>query len=143
MRFVLGCIAKSPDRLSPAQVLTLSLKRFQYDQHTGRRSKIHKRCSFPMELDLGAFSQQSEPARYRYSHRAASVADRYGASCAAVVIHRGEAQSGHYHAFIKDTSDQGSWYQPTQAPGGLSIECAVAHHLNALGRAGRGLCITG
>jgi len=88
------------------QVLTLSLKRFQYDQHTGRRSKIHKRCSFPMELDLGAFSQQSEPARY---------------SCAAVVIHRGEAQSGHYHAFIKDSSGQGSWYQPTHAPGGVSV----------------------
>ena len=93
-----GCLAALNHRcghLCGIQVLTLSLKRFDYNVESGERTKIEDPCSFPLEHDFGAHTEDGKRAMYELR---------------AVVIHRGAAHSGHYHAYIKDCASQGRWY---------------------------------
>ena len=70
-------------------VLVLQLKRFS---HYG---KLSKHVAFQEKLELGSAMSQKSPALYNLY---------------AVLVHSGSSMnSGHYYAFVKDTS--GSWYE--------------------------------
>lgn len=73
-------------------ILTLSLKRFEYDTKTWERVKLTKNYEYPLELDLSEFVH--EEAKYELF---------------AVIIHAGTAHSGHYHAYIRDLLKSGKW----------------------------------
>jgi len=67
-------------------VLTLSLMRFDFNYQTFERVKINDFYKFDLRLDLS-----------RYTGRADEVYD-----LVAVIVHRGDAYAGHYHAIIRD-----------------------------------------
>jgi ubiquitin C-terminal hydrolase len=68
------------------EVLTLSLMRFDINYSTYERIKINDYYAFDLRLDMA-----------KYSGKADDVYDLY-----AVMVHRGDAYSGHYHVIIRD-----------------------------------------
>eukprot|EP00742_Colponemidia_sp_Colp-10_P008382 GILJ01009078.1.p1 GENE.GILJ01009078.1~~GILJ01009078.1.p1 ORF type:complete len:1079 (-),score=209.65 GILJ01009078.1:147-3383(-) len=92
-------------------ILTFCLNRFDYDWSTDERKKITSRFAYPLELDMSPFLVDNVHAIYELS---------------AVIIHRGTAYSGHYHAYIRDMMVEGTWIEPTTEPAsqldnGLSV----------------------
>jgi ubiquitin carboxyl-terminal hydrolase 7 len=83
-------------------VLTLQLKRFDFDPYKLDMVKINDRYEIPLHLDLDRFVDPEAPR---------SVPNHY--TLYAVLVHSGEGQSGHYYAFIKpDLSREASqWYK--------------------------------
>ena len=67
-------------------VLTLSLMRFDFNYQTFERVKINDHYKFDLRLDMS-----------KYTGRPDEVYD-----LVAVIIHRGDAYAGHYHAIIRD-----------------------------------------
>eukprot|EP00826_Nyctotherus_ovalis_P048897 TRINITY_DN581_c0_g1_i1.p1 TRINITY_DN581_c0_g1~~TRINITY_DN581_c0_g1_i1.p1 ORF type:complete len:525 (-),score=189.01 TRINITY_DN581_c0_g1_i1:1265-2839(-) len=78
-------------------VLTLGLNRFEMDWNTMDRKKLNDRLEFPLELSITGFKEFPEDAGE----------DEY--ELKAVVIHRGGAYGGHYHAYIRDELKEGNW----------------------------------
>ena len=78
-------------------ILTLSLNRFEMDWVTMDRKKVNDCFSFPLELDVTSFKELP------YS----SPDNLYYLKC--VIIHRGGAYGGHYHAYIRDELCEGEW----------------------------------
>eukprot|EP00743_Colponemidia_sp_Colp-15_P009663 GILK01010573.1.p1 GENE.GILK01010573.1~~GILK01010573.1.p1 ORF type:complete len:1080 (+),score=254.90 GILK01010573.1:173-3412(+) len=92
-------------------ILTFCLNRFDYDWSTDERKKITSRFAYPLEMDMSPFLIDNTNAIYELS---------------AVIIHRGTAYSGHYHAYIRDMMREGTWIEPTTEPAkeldeGLSV----------------------
>lgn len=78
-------------------MLTVHLKRFAFDLHTGNMRKISKHIDFSEKLDLAPYmSKDQSKKNTRYSLYAVLV--HYGYGCS----------SGHYYAFVKNTN--GQWY---------------------------------
>ncbi|XP_003746614.1 ubiquitin carboxyl-terminal hydrolase 47 [Galendromus occidentalis] len=75
------------------KILTLQLKRFDFDYLTMRRIKLNDRVEFPEVLDLNGFIE-SKPPKTEY------VYDLF-----AVLIHSGSANGGHYYAYIRNKTD--------------------------------------
>ncbi|OQR79821.1 ubiquitin carboxyl-terminal hydrolase 64E-like [Tropilaelaps mercedesae] len=75
------------------KILTLQLKRFDFDYLTMRRIKLNDRVVFPEELDLNGFIE-SKPPKSEY------VYDLF-----AVLVHSGSANGGHYYAYIRHSGD--------------------------------------
>mgnify|MGYP002142120631 CR=1 FL=1 len=77
------------------EILTIQLKRFHVNPFTGQPGKIGRPVSFPATLDFGpVMSAGRERPQY---------------SLYAVIVHEGgSCNSGHYHAFVKNSS--GIWY---------------------------------
>lgn len=75
------------------KILTLQLKRFDFDYLTMRRIKLNDRVEFPEELDLNAFIE-SKPPKSEYVY-----------NLFAVLVHSGSANGGHYYAYIRHKSD--------------------------------------
>ena len=109
-------------------VLTLSLARFDFDLATLRREKVTEKFAFPVTLDMSPFAEAQRSAaddpaaaRARCSWlgdppRGAAgdaAGDPYDLS--AVIVHRGTAHSGHYHAFVRDVLGEGRWAAPALA----------------------------
>lgn len=83
-------------------LLTFSLNRFEYDMKTYERLKINQNFEFGLELNMEKYVEN------------AGVYELF-----AVIIHFGNAHSGHYHAYIRDILGQGNWVpvlMPTSAP---------------------------
>ncbi|XP_054627080.1 ubiquitin carboxyl-terminal hydrolase 47 isoform X2 [Dunckerocampus dactyliophorus] len=77
-------------------LLTLQLKRFDFDYTTMHRIKLNDRMTFPEELDMSPFidvEDESLPTFELFS----------------VMVHSGSAAGGHYYACIKSFTD-GQWY---------------------------------
>jgi ubiquitin C-terminal hydrolase len=69
------------------------------DYNTWTRKKINDKFEFPMELDVGAYVDQTvkvDPEDSIYELKA-------------IVIHRGGPYGGHYYAYMKDDLAQGNW----------------------------------
>ncbi|XP_077385618.1 ubiquitin carboxyl-terminal hydrolase 48 isoform X2 [Festucalex cinctus] len=78
--------------------LNLQLMRFVFDRQTGHKKKLNTYISFPDQLDMAPFFEDTKDQKCVYE-------------LSAVLIHRGiSAYSGHYIAHVKDahTSD---WYK--------------------------------
>ncbi|KAG2388438.1 hypothetical protein C9374_000602 [Naegleria lovaniensis] len=76
-------------------ILTLHLKRFDYDLQTWTRIKLGNMVTFPYELDM---------KKYVTNQSGSHIYDLF-----AVLIHSGSALGGHYYAYIKSLSN-GKWY---------------------------------
>ncbi|XP_069759702.1 ubiquitin carboxyl-terminal hydrolase 47 isoform X4 [Narcine bancroftii] len=77
-------------------LLTLQLKRFDFDYTTMHRIKLNDRMTFPAELDMSPFIDLEEEGGWIYE-------------LFSVMVHSGSAAGGHYYACIKSFSD-GQWY---------------------------------
>jgi len=78
-------------------ILTLGLNRFEIDWTTKDRKKINDNLEFPLELTITGFKEFPEEEEK----------DLY--ELKAVIIHRGGAYGGHYHAYIRDELKEGNW----------------------------------
>eukprot|EP01022_Parablepharisma_sp_SALTPOND_P028325 TRINITY_DN70798_c3_g1_i1.p3 TRINITY_DN70798_c3_g1~~TRINITY_DN70798_c3_g1_i1.p3 ORF type:complete len:603 (+),score=84.46 TRINITY_DN70798_c3_g1_i1:404-2212(+) len=78
-------------------ILTLGLNRFEIDWSIGDRKKVNDNFAFPLELDVMPFKESpDESSDNLYELKA-------------VIIHRGGAYGGHYHAYIRDELEEGAW----------------------------------
>ncbi|KAK7478950.1 hypothetical protein BaRGS_00029817 [Batillaria attramentaria] len=85
------------------QILTVSLLRFSFDFVKMTRYKESGKFTFPTDLDMSPYTEKpmkKEDTQYElYS----------------VVVHRGSAYGGHYHAYIRDVDNLGTWNNPESA----------------------------
>ncbi|EGR30963.1 ubiquitin carboxyl-terminal hydrolase family protein, putative [Ichthyophthirius multifiliis] len=72
-------------------ILTISLMRFEFDMVKQQRNKLNDRFSFGLELDASLFCDQFNPNDENH------IYELY-----AVLIHKGGAYGGHYHAYVRD-----------------------------------------
>ncbi|XP_041056714.1 ubiquitin carboxyl-terminal hydrolase 40 [Carcharodon carcharias] len=79
--------------------LTISLLRFNFDFAKCERYKETGRYSFPVRLNLRPFCEQDELPDSEYEYELFSV-----------IIHKGGCYGGHYHAYIKDIDQLGTWF---------------------------------
>ncbi|XP_068947330.1 ubiquitin carboxyl-terminal hydrolase 47 isoform X4 [Petaurus breviceps papuanus] len=77
-------------------LLTLQLKRFDFDYTTMHRIKLNDRMTFPEELDMSTFIDVEDETSLLYE-------------LFSVMVHSGSAAGGHYYACIKSFSDE-QWY---------------------------------
>ncbi|XP_072475525.1 ubiquitin carboxyl-terminal hydrolase 47 isoform X4 [Notamacropus eugenii] len=77
-------------------LLTLQLKRFDFDYTTMHRIKLNDRMTFPEELDMSTFIDVEDENSLLYE-------------LFSVMVHSGSAAGGHYYACIKSFSDE-QWY---------------------------------
>eukprot|EP01147_Barroeca_monosierra_P004541 gene4541-8565_t len=104
-------------------ILTLQLKRFDFDYVTLRRIKLNSRFEFPLELDVTPYlssdaehNNNDERDTKSFHHCPSQLQERREAAIAkgclyelfSVLIHRGSALGGHYYAYIKSLDD-GIW----------------------------------
>lgn len=77
-------------------ILTLNIMRFEFDFLTEQRKKITSPFLFDLELDVTPFLEDplaiSEPER---------LYELYG-----ILIHRGDAHGGHYHAYVREVEEK-------------------------------------
>ena len=87
-------------------VLTIQLKRFEYDFNRDMMVKIHDRYEFPEELDLDVGDR-----KYLVPDSDKSVRNKY--KLHSVLVHSGGINGGHYYAFIRpDLQDEDAqWYK--------------------------------
>lgn len=116
------CFKKLPN------VLTLVLKRFEYDYDTMQKNKINDYCEFPLELNMYKYSQEflnkknegenvNEINNINTSTNNAennntaneNNPNSYMYDLTGVVIHTGTTERGHYYSFTK--KDNGNWYE--------------------------------
>uniref|UniRef100_UPI00398F4C3B ubiquitin carboxyl-terminal hydrolase 40 isoform X2 n=1 Tax=Pristiophorus japonicus TaxID=55135 RepID=UPI00398F4C3B len=79
--------------------LTISLLRFNFDFAKCERYKETGCYSFPVRLDMRPFCEQDDLLDTEYEYELFSV-----------IIHKGGCYGGHYHAYIKDIDQLGTWF---------------------------------
>jgi len=118
-----SCLKKLPN------LMTIALKRFELDYETMQHHKLNNRVSFPLELKMEKYTdkylakqdllKEMEEMSWSYDdlpedkkrvHDFEYPEEYYTYSLRGVVIHMGEANSGHYFSYIKDTQT-GQWYE--------------------------------
>jgi ubiquitin C-terminal hydrolase len=106
-------------------VLTLQLKRFDFDYQTMRRIKLNNKVTFPHVLDMNLVLDGYVPRpesdeelldkELDYKRRVQQEIERalmhgpYVYELYAVLVHRGSALGGHYYAYIKNMDDA-QWF---------------------------------
>lgn len=107
------CQEKTPSlrglRLSKLPpMLTVNLNRLEMDYETFTRRKVNDRFEYPLELDLSRFLEDSLKEQLQAgAGEEAALCTQY--ELKSIVIHRGGAMGGHYHAYIRDDLVQGNW----------------------------------
>ncbi|KAL6065920.1 USP domain-containing protein [Balamuthia mandrillaris] len=116
------CISKLP------KVLMLHLKRFEFDLNLMRNVKLNDLCEFPMQLNMEPFTkeylarQEMESANLRMSQDTQRndfqkrPPSYYQYQLVGIVVHQGNADSGHYYSFIQERVPLGEnrdprWYE--------------------------------
>lgn len=95
--------------------LIIQLKRFDYDVEFEFRSKVSQFFEFPEVLNLDPFTvegisrKENETKRANIGGTGKSEPEmRY--RLVGILVHKGQAESGHYYSFIKERKTQ-IWYQ--------------------------------
>ncbi|XP_066301644.1 ubiquitin carboxyl-terminal hydrolase 40-like [Branchiostoma lanceolatum] len=83
-------------------ILSFSLLRFSYDYVKWERYKETGKFTFPKELDMAAFCQDADQEKD-------TMYELFS-----MVIHKGSAHGGHYHAYIRDVDRLGVWIPPEE-----------------------------
>uniref|UniRef100_A0A8B9TVR6 Ubiquitin carboxyl-terminal hydrolase n=1 Tax=Anas platyrhynchos TaxID=8839 RepID=A0A8B9TVR6_ANAPL len=78
--------------------LTISLLRFNFDFEKCERYKETSCYTFPIQINLRPFCEQTEMDDSEYMYELFSV-----------IIHKGGCYGGHYHVYIKDVDELGNW----------------------------------
>ncbi|VDI31974.1 ubiquitin carboxyl-terminal hydrolase 40, partial [Mytilus galloprovincialis] len=84
------------------EILSISFLRFSFDYQKMERYKEAGRLVFPHTIDMAPYCEQAD------------LSSEY--ELFSVVIHKGGAYGGHYHAFIKDVDSLGKWTHPDEEP---------------------------
>ncbi|CAN0460917.1 unnamed protein product, partial [Discosporangium mesarthrocarpum] len=79
-------------------VLTVHLKRFEFDMTTGSMIKVNDRFAFPREMDIDQYLDEEAE---RYPDRP----NRYVLH--SVLVHSGDVHGGHYYAYIRPSGTVG------------------------------------
>nr|XP_046175461.1 ubiquitin carboxyl-terminal hydrolase 40-like [Oncorhynchus gorbuscha] len=95
--------AKSAKLRKLPPFLTVSLLRFNFDFARCERYKETGRYTFPLNINLRPFCEQTEDEDSEYSYELFSV-----------IIHKGGCYGGHYHVYIKDMDHLGLWEPPEE-----------------------------
>lgn len=95
-------------------ILTIHLKRFDFDLQTMNFQKIHDYYEFPLYLNLEEYSKPPEMIRKQQQQQQ----DQHTAAAAAsneeikneyvlhsVLVHAGDVGGGHYYAYIRPSTD--------------------------------------
>lgn len=82
-------------------ILTVSLLRFSFDFVKMTRYKETGKFTFPLCLDMSPYIEKKSTDKAESQYELFSV-----------VIHRGSAYGGHYHAYIRDVDCLGFWSNP-------------------------------
>ncbi|XP_057601154.1 ubiquitin carboxyl-terminal hydrolase 40 isoform X1 [Hippopotamus amphibius kiboko] len=90
--------AKSAKLRKLPPFLTISLLRFNFDFVKCERYKETSCYTFPLQINLKPFCEQSELDDLEYMYDLFSV-----------IIHKGGCYGGHYHVYIKDVDHLGNW----------------------------------
>ncbi|CAI4224739.1 unnamed protein product [Auanema sp. JU1783] len=109
-------------------LLTIQLKRFDFDYNTMHRIKLNDKMTFPDILDLNAYVYDPENPNIQtqplvdpemvtvgehidpeYVNDLLDTKGRFVYELFSVMVHQGSAAGGHYYAYIKNM-DQGKWY---------------------------------
>eukprot|EP01080_Neovahlkampfia_damariscottae_P001684 gene1684-453_t len=86
------------------EILTLHLKRFEFDYERRKNNKINDRLEFPRKLDLFPYTVDC------MKNLESSTNKNYQYELVGVVVHIGTADSGHYYSFIMERSTR-KWYE--------------------------------
>uniref|UniRef100_A0A663M7U9 Ubiquitin carboxyl-terminal hydrolase 40 n=1 Tax=Athene cunicularia TaxID=194338 RepID=A0A663M7U9_ATHCN len=78
--------------------LTISLLRFNFDFKKCERYKETSCYTFPIQINLRPFCEQTEMDDSEYMYELFSV-----------IIHKGGCYGGHYHVYIRDVDELGNW----------------------------------
>ncbi|NXB68664.1 UBP40 hydrolase, partial [Struthidea cinerea] len=78
--------------------LTISLLRFNFDFEKCERYKETSCYTFPIQINLRPFCEQTEMDDSEYMYELFSV-----------IIHKGGCYGGHYHVYIRDVDQLGNW----------------------------------
>ncbi|KFW64861.1 Ubiquitin carboxyl-terminal hydrolase 40 [Pygoscelis adeliae] len=78
--------------------LTISLLRFNFDFEKCERYKETSCYTFPIQINLKPFCEQTERDDSEYMYELFSV-----------IIHKGGCYGGHYHVYIRDVDGLGNW----------------------------------
>eukprot|EP01114_Cavostelium_apophysatum_P008676 TRINITY_DN2135_c0_g1_i3.p1 TRINITY_DN2135_c0_g1~~TRINITY_DN2135_c0_g1_i3.p1 ORF type:complete len:1106 (+),score=339.91 TRINITY_DN2135_c0_g1_i3:161-3478(+) len=84
-------------------LLTLQLKRFDFDYELSRRVKLPDRVTFPMVLDMNQFMEDDSSSSDNLTET--NVYELFS-----VLVHRGSALGGHYYAYIK-SFEKDKWHE--------------------------------
>ncbi|NXI83016.1 UBP40 hydrolase, partial [Rhipidura dahli] len=93
--------------------LTISLLRFNFDFEKCERYKETSCYTFPIQINLRPFCEQTEMDDSEYMYELFSV-----------IIHKGGCYGGHYHVYIRDVDQLGNW-QLQEEEDGLIEEKAL------------------
>ncbi|NXU61555.1 UBP40 hydrolase, partial [Horornis vulcanius] len=99
--------------------LTISLLRFNFDFEKCERYKETSCYTFPIQINLRPFCEQTEMDDSEYMYELFSV-----------IIHKGGCYGGHYHVYIRDVDELGNW-QLQEEEDGLIEEEALRNTENA------------
>ncbi|XP_039560545.1 ubiquitin carboxyl-terminal hydrolase 40 [Passer montanus] len=99
--------------------LTISLLRFNFDFEKCERYKETSCYTFPIQINLKPFCEQTEMDDSEYMYELFSV-----------IIHKGGCYGGHYHVYIRDVDELGNW-QLQEEEDGLIEEKALRDTENA------------
>ena len=97
-------------------VLTVHLKRFDFDLQTMNFTKIHDHYEFPLRLELDPYLAPDCPEESR------RVPNNY--LLHSVLVHQGDVGGGHYYAYIRPTTDTFNYSMLSADPATLA---GVAH----------------
>ncbi|NXL91241.1 UBP40 hydrolase, partial [Alectura lathami] len=99
--------------------LTISLLRFNFDFEKCERYKETSCYTFPIQINLRPFCEQTEMDDSEYMYELFSV-----------IIHKGGCYGGHYHVYIRDVDALGNWQLP-EDEGRLMEDEALSENENA------------
>ncbi|XP_077416096.1 ubiquitin carboxyl-terminal hydrolase 40 isoform X1 [Vanacampus margaritifer] len=113
--------AKSAKLKKLPPFMTISLLRFSFDCNKFERYKEKGRYSFPLNINLRPFCEQTDGDDADYSYELFSV-----------IIHKGGCYGGHYHAYIKDIECLGCWEPPQEDNDKKKTPTQAKHEVKAV-----------
>lgn len=100
---------------TPPNLLTIHLKRFEFNYQTLSNEKINSKCSFPLELNIRPYCATMLQGDASDIHQVPLISDTlesigsviencYIYDLVGIIVHEGSSDSGHYFSIIKVSS---------------------------------------
>ena len=105
-------------------VLTIHLKRFDFDLNTMNFTKIHDYYEFPLRLELDKYIAKDCNDT---ENRVPNVYVLHS-----VLVHQGDVGGGHYYAYIRPTTEKFQYDSLTNSTGGSSNSTTTAATANTV-----------
>jgi len=94
-------------------VLTIHLKRFEFEPRSLSMVKINDRFEFPIRINLEPYMHAGEEKKEEDEEEGAKDGSKETYCLHSILVHSGDVHAGHYYAYIRpsSTSDGGNWYK--------------------------------